>query len=134
MYQSLELNKLRVQNLAKESGLPVTSPTVTSDLELRIRKEIIDAVNNIWHEMETSIIGQPIDIVKDMTIIKDRLNLLWGELMLINPTPLDDMYEIYNYLLQRRFECRLDVTEKQEAEIMVLKARRVIAILKKGDQ
>ena len=50
--------------------------------------------------------------------------------MLINPTPLDDMFEIENYLLNMRFRLRTDGREKLEAEEMVNKARRVIAALK----
>ena len=50
--------------------------------------------------------------------------------MLINPTPLDDMFEIENYLLNMRFRLRTDVREKLEVEEMVNKARRVIAALK----
>lgn len=50
-----------------------------SELDLRIRKEVLDAVERIWNEMERTIQGQPLDILEDMKIIKDRLNLLWGE-------------------------------------------------------
>ena len=50
--------------------------------------------------------------------------------MLINHTPLDDMFEIENYLLDMRFRFRTDGREKLEAEEMVNKARRVIAYFK----
>lgn len=50
--------------------------------------------------------------------------------MIINPTPLDDMYEIEQYLLQIRFKFRADERYKLEAEDMVNKARRVIKALK----
>lgn len=50
--------------------------------------------------------------------------------MIINPTPLDDMYEIEQYLLQIRFKFRADEREKLEAENMVNRARRVIRALK----
>ena len=104
-YQPPKTDKPKAQNPPKGSGVPITADaevlkeltellknnpdgfytvkTITtpypSDIELRIRKEVMDAVDNIWHEMESIIIGQPLVIIKDMTVIKDRLNLLWGE-------------------------------------------------------
>lgn len=53
--------------------------------------------------------------------------------MIINPTPLDDMYEIEQYLLQIRFKFRTNEREKLEAENMVNRARRIIAVLEEGN-
>lgn len=46
-----------------------------SDSEIRIRKEVIDALGKLEAELFKM---QTIENVKYMTIIKDRLNLLWG--------------------------------------------------------
>lgn len=47
-----------------------------SDLELRIRREVMDALNNMITNAET----MPYNTVEEFALhIKDRLNLLWGD-------------------------------------------------------
>ena len=51
---------------------------IVSDIELRIRKEVMDAVDGLCGDLQTP----PYHYEKTMGLlstIKDRLNLLWGE-------------------------------------------------------
>lgn len=78
-YQPPKSDKPKAQN-PPGSGAHETPPPPSSgnpsDLELKIRKEVMDALGKLEAELFKM---QTIENVKYMEIIKDRLNLLWGE-------------------------------------------------------
>ena len=80
-YRFGEIHKCGVMSTTTSNKVTIKPNLVyqSFDIELKIRRDVLNAVGNIWQQLETMRKGQPIDIVKDMEIIKDRLYLLWGE-------------------------------------------------------